>query len=330
MRRRDLLASFGVTILARARPAFGQATKPLPEIAVLMAGRADDPADQALLAAFKSGLSAFGWDEGTTIHIEYRWGDTDDDRIRAHALELVRRAPRMILTSGAPAIVALKQATSTIPIVFAGASDPVGAGLVESLPRPGGNITGFSHFDYAYCSKWIDYLKQMVPDVARLVVLGRPTDPSTGGYLKVIGPVASSLGLDTLTAEIVHADDIEPALERAVKSKSRTGLLVLPDLILPSNRERIVKAAARHQLPATYPNKIYASAGGLMSYSTDRPALFHLSASYVDHILRGEKPADLPVQSPTTFDLVINLKTAKALGLTVPHSLLARADEVIE
>jgi ABC-type uncharacterized transport system substrate-binding protein len=170
----------------------------------------------------------------------------------------------------------------------------------------------------------------MAPEIVRLVVLERPADPSTAGYLKVVGPVASSLGLDIVLAEIIRADDIEPALEAAVQSKSNTGLLVLPDLILPGNRDRIVKAAARHRVPAAYPNKIYVTAGGLMSYATDRPALFRQSASYVDRIVRGEKPADLPVQSPTTFDLVLNLKTAEALGLTVPQALLARADEVIE
>ena len=330
MRRRDLIAALSVAILARAHRAFGQPAKPTPEIGVLMAGRAEDLAEQASLAAFISGLEAFGWREAKTIHIEYRWGDADDDRIRAHAAELVRLAPKTILTSGAPAIVALKQATSTIPIVFAGSSDPVAAGLVVSLARPGGNITGFSHFDYGYGAKWVDYLKQMAPEIDRLVVLERPADPSTAGYLKVIGPVAASLGLDTIMAEVIRPDDIEPALDAAVQGKPNAGLLVLPDLIFPDNRDRIVKAAARHRLPAAYPNKIYVTAGGLMSYATHRPALYRQSASYVDRILRGEKPADLPVQSPTTFNLVINLQTANALGLTVPQLLLARADEVIE
>jgi putative ABC transport system substrate-binding protein len=164
--------------------------------------------------------------------------------------------------------VALKHATSTIPIVFAGSSDPVGAGLVASLAHSGVNITGFSHFDYAYCSKWLDHLKQMAPEIVRLVVLERPADPSTAGYLKVIGAVASSLGLEIITAEIIRADNIEPALEAAVQGKSNGGLLVLPDLIFPGNRDRIVKAAAHHRLPGAYPNRIFVAAGGLMALST--------------------------------------------------------------
>jgi putative ABC transport system substrate-binding protein len=174
-------------------------------------------------------------EEAKTIYIEYRWGEANDDLIRAGATELVRLAPEVILTYGAPAIVALKQATSTIPIVFAGSSDPVEAGLVASLAHPGGNITGFSHFDYAYGSKWLEYLKQMAPEINRLVVLERPADPSTAGYLKVIRPIAVSLGLDSIMAEIIRPDDIEPAIEAAVQRKSNTGLLVLPDLIFPGN-----------------------------------------------------------------------------------------------
>jgi putative tryptophan/tyrosine transport system substrate-binding protein len=330
MRRRSLVMALSVSILAREYPALGQPNKTLREIGVLMPGRSEDLAEQALLAVLKSALEALEWKEGKTIHIEYRYGEGDDGKIRTHAAELVRLAPGVIVTYGAPAITALKQATSTIPIVFAGSSDPVEAGLVESLSRPGGNITGFSHFDYAYGTKWLQFLKEVAPKIDHLIILERPADPSTAGYLKVIRPVASALGLNVTTAEVVRHEDIEPVLENAVHGNTNSGLLLLPDLVFPVYRERVTKTAARHRLPATYPNKIFVTAGGLMSYSTDRPALFRRSASYVDRILRGEKPADLPVQNPTTFALTINSRTARDLGLTVSSALLARADEVIE
>jgi len=330
VRRRVILKGLGITTFAHAHPVFAQLTKPLPQIGILMPGRADDRNDQVLLAALRSGLAEVGWTEAETIHIEYRWGNANDEGIHTQAAELVRLAPRVIVTVGAPAIVALKQVTSTIPIVFAGSSDPVEAGLVTSLSHPGGNVTGFSHFDYAYATKWVECLKQLAPEISRLVIFQRPADPSTPGYLKVIGSVAPSLGLETSLVGIVGADDIEPALDAALHDSSKTGLLVLPDLIFPANAEKIVRAVARLRVPATYPNKIFVAAGGLMSYSTDRPVLFHRTASYVDRILRGEKPGDLPVQSPTKFELAINLKTANALGLAVPQMLFALADQVIE
>jgi putative ABC transport system substrate-binding protein len=298
-------------------------------IGVLMNLPSDDPEGMARLAAFLQGLQELGWIVGRNVRIDYRWGTGDADRTRGYAAELVALEPDVILSSGTPSIGALQQATRTVPIVFAQVPDPVGAGFIETLARPGGNITGFGAFEYGTSGKWLELLKELAPHVTRAVVLRDPALGLGTGQLAAIQAVAPPLGVELTPIGVRDAAEIERGITAFARSPNG-GMIVTASTPALIHRELITKLAARHRLPAVYSFRYFVTVGGLISYGLDSVDPFRRAASYVDRILKGEKPGDLPVQAPTRYELVINLKTAKALGLTVPDSLLARADEVIE
>ena len=298
-------------------------------IGVLMTLSEDDAEGRERMAAFLQSLQQLGWSDGSNVKIDYRWGANDADRIRRYAAELVALAPDVILTAGTLSVAVLQQATRTVPIVFGSVIDPVGAGFVETLARPGGNITGFTVFVYGISPKWLELLKQIAPHVTRAAVLRDPTVASGTGQLGAIQGAAPSFGIELRPIDVRDAGDIE----RSVVAFARTsngGLIVTGSAAAASHRDLIVKLAARYRLPAVYPARYFVSSGGLISYGPDRVEQYHRAAGYVDRILKGEKPAELPVQAPTKYELVKNLKTAKALGVIVPPTLLAQADAVIE
>jgi ABC-type uncharacterized transport system substrate-binding protein len=281
-------------------------------------------------AAFLQGLALLGWIDGRNVRIEYRWGEGDAEHIRKHAAELVALAPDVILAGGSSALGPLLQATRTIPIVFVTVPDPVGAGFVDSLARPGGNATGFTTFEYGIGAKWLELLKEIAPGVKRVAVLRDPTNPAGIGQWGAIQSVAPSFGVE-LSAVNMRSETGE--VERAVAAFARqpnSGLILTASAGAAARRDRLIAMAARHKLPAVYPYPYYVASGGLISYGPDPVDQYRRAAGYVDRILKGEKPADLPVQAATKYNLTINLKIARALGLEVPPTLLARADEVIE
>ena len=298
-------------------------------IGVLVSIAADDQEGQARMTAFVQGLQKLGWTDGRNARIEARWGAADADRIRRYASELVALAPDVIFVGGGSAMGPLLQATRTIPIVFAQVTDPVGAGYVDSLARPGGNTTGFINFDYSISAKWLELLKEVAPHVTRAAVLRDPDIASGPGQWAAIQTAAPSVAVDVSPLNVRDAGQIERAVT-AFALRSNSGLIIAASAIVSRNRNLIIALAARYRLPAVYNARFYVTGGGLVSYGPDRIDSYRRAASYVDRILKGEKPADLPVQAPTKYELVINLKTAKALGLEAPSSLLARADEVIE
>jgi putative tryptophan/tyrosine transport system substrate-binding protein len=281
------------------------------------------------LAAFQHGLQELGWTEGRNLQIETRWfaGNTDDNR--KNAAELVELAPEVIVASGSATAGPLLQATRTIPIVFTVVPDPVGAGYVESLARPGGNATGFTTFEYGIAAKWLELLKQIAPRLTRAAVLRDPGISAGTGQWGAVQSVAPSLGVEVRPVNMGDAREIERAIETFARS-SNGGLILTGSGLALVHRDLIITLAARYKLPAIYFERYFVAAGGLMSYGPDFLDQYRKAAGYVDRILKGEKPADMPVQAPTKFELVINLKTAKTLGLTIPPSLLATADEVIE
>ena len=289
---------------------------------------ADDSEGQARVAAFLQGLQETGWVVGRNAQIDIRWGMGDPERIRKNVTELVALRPDAIFATTFPTVVALQQATRTVPIVFAGLFDPVGAGLVTSLARPGGNTTGFASFEYGLSVKWLELLKQVAPRVTRVAVLRDSLTPVGIGQLAAIQGVAPSFGVELTPIVVREPDEIEPAVAAFARS-SDDGLIVTIGTLTDAHRDVIGKLAARHRLPAVYPFPFFVRSGGLMSYGTDITDLYRRAAGYVDRILKGEKPADLPVQQPTKIQLAINIKAAKALGLEVPPALLARADEVL-
>jgi len=297
----------------------------------LLMGTADDPEGQTRVAALKQGLQELGWTDGRNIHIETRFGGADAARIRADAAELVAFAPDVIVGQTTPVIRALRQATSSIPIIMAAVNDPIDQGFVSSLAHPGGNITGyvtgFSQFKYGLSGEWLELLKEIAPKVTRAAVI---RDPASGiGQFGAIQAVAPSLGVEVSPFNVRDAGEIERTIT-AFSHSSNGGLIVTGSALAVVHRELIIALAARNKLPAVYFERLFVTRGGLVSYGPDLLDQFRRAAVYVDRILRGEKPADLPVQAPTKYELVINLKTAKVLGLDVPPSLLARADEVIE
>jgi putative ABC transport system substrate-binding protein len=297
-------------------------------IGVLMHAISDEPESQARVAAFAQGLQEAGWSVGRNVRIETRWSTGDLARLRKDAAELVALAPDVVLAGVGATIPALLEASHTVPIVFAQGLDPVGAGFVESLARPGGNATGFTQFEYSLSGKWLEVLKEVAPGVTRVGVL-REAGPAGIGQWAIIQAVAQSSGVELSPINLRDASEIE----RAVTAFARTpngGLIVVVSALSLFHRELLIALAARYQLPAVYPYRFFVMGGGLISYGPDLINQYRRAASYVDRILRGEKPGDLPVQAQTKYELVINLKTAKALGLTVPEMLLARADEVIE
>jgi putative tryptophan/tyrosine transport system substrate-binding protein len=328
MKRREFITLLGG---AAAWPQMARAQQPqrVRRIGVFMPGVADDLEFQAFNAAFLQRLGELGWIVGRDVRIEYRWGAGDTERYRAIAAELVALAPDVVFGFGTATVSALQKATSSVPIVFANVADPVGGGLVESMARPGGNSTGFITHEFGFAGKWLELLKEMAPGVTRAAVM---RDSAIGSQIAMFGSiqsVAPSLGVELRPIDTRDPGEIERAVS-AFAGEPNSGLIVALGARVILHRDLIVTLAARHRLPAVYPDRAFVAAGGLISYGSDQVDQMRRAASYVDRILKGEKPADLPVQAPTKYELVINLKTAKAIGLAVPDSSLARADEVIE
>jgi putative tryptophan/tyrosine transport system substrate-binding protein len=298
-------------------------------IGVFMNLASDDAEGQARNAAFLQGLQESGWTVSRNVQIDYRWSAGDAELFRRHAAELAVLAPDVILATGSATVGPLLQATRTVPIVFVQVPDPVGAGFVESLARPGGNATGFTIFEYGISGKWLELLKEIAPSVTRVAVLRDPAIAAGAGQLGAIQSVAPSLGVELRPLGVRDAGEIERSVTAFARS-SNGGLIVTGSTLAMVHRDLITTLAARHRLPAVYNSRYFATVGGLISYGSDSIDPYRRAASYVDRILKGEKPADLPVQAPTKYELVINLKAAKALGLEIPSSVLARADEVIE
>ena len=328
MRRRDFLSVVGSAAAAWPLAARAQQSSRMRRIGALMNLAADDPLAQIEVAGFVGGLKERGWTLGSNLQIEYRWGAGDANLYRKYAAELVALAPDAILAIGGTAVAALQAATRTVPIVFAKATDPVSRGLVASLARPGGNTTGFVQYEFATAGKWLELLKQIVPNVKRAAVIRDVSETSGIGQMAAIQAVAPSFGIEVSPIDARDAGEIERAITEFARSDS--GLIVTESGKSIVHRKLIITLAAKHRLPAVYPYRYFVTDGGLISYGPDELDAFRLAADYVDRILRGEKTADLPVQAPTKYELVINLKTAKALGLAIPQSLLATASDAIE
>ena len=327
MKRREFITLLGG---AAAWPLAAHAQQPerMRRVGVLMNWAADDPEGQARVAAFEQSLQELGWTVGRNLQIDYRW-NVDTDRIRKYAVELVALAPDIILAHASTSVASLLQATRTVPIVFVNVTDPVGGGLVDSLARPGGNATGFINFEYGTSGKWLELLKEIAPGVTRAAVLRDPAIAAGPGQLGAIQSVAPSLGVELTPVNVRDAGEIERAVTTFARGPN-DGLIAPGSTGSVVHRHLIIRLAARHRLPTVYSQRLFVTGGGLISYGPDRVDQYRRAAGFVARILKGEKPADLPVQAPTKYELVINLKTAKALGLEVPPTLLARADEVIE
>jgi putative ABC transport system substrate-binding protein len=289
----------------------------------------DNPDNRASYKAFVQTLEQLGWKDGNNVRLDTRWAEGRESEIRKHALNLVAAGPDVIVATGTSAIGPLLQATRTLPIVFVNVADPVGAGFIESMARPGGNVTGFVQFEYPLGAKWVELLKQIAPDVQRVAVLRDPTTASGVGLFAVIQSMAPSLAIEATVINVREAGEVERTLTGFARSPNG-GLIVTPGALAVSHSELIISVAARHKLPAVYFRRYFVAYGGLVSYGYDIVQQYRGVAGYVDRILKGAKPADLPVQAPTKYQLAINMKTAKALGLEIPPTLLARADEVIE
>src|SRR5215208_6495403 len=329
MRRRDFIVLSGGAAAAPLAALAQQADR-MRRIGVLFGSATDDSEYQTRFGAFLQGLRQLGWADGRNVRIETRWATTNPDDIRRHAAELAALAPDVILAGTGTATVApLLQATHTVPIVFALVIDPVGAGFVANLARPGGNATGFTIYEYSMSGKWLELLKEIAPRVTRAAVLRDPAVASGIGQFGAVQIVAPSLGVEVSPVAVRDADEIERAVT-AVARGSNGGLIVTGSAFGIVHRKLITTLAARHKLPAVYSGRFYVTAGGLISYGPDPIDPFRRAAGYVDRIFKGEKPADLPVQAPAKYELVVNLNTAKALGIDIPTTLLARADEVIE
>jgi putative ABC transport system substrate-binding protein len=327
MRRREFITLIGGTV-AWPLAARGQQPNQMRRIGVLMTGPPDDQEGQSRLAGFLRGLQELGWTAGGNLQIDYRWANDSAHR-HQYAAELIALAPEVILASTSPSTAALQQASQTVPIVFASVTDPVGQGFVASLPHPGGNITGFALYEYGIGTKWLELLKEIAPHLTRVAVLRDPTLPFTSGELGAMQGVAPSLHVDVSAVNVCGAGEIERGIA-AFARQPNGGLVTLGSPVTLANTDMIVTLAVRHRLPAIYTTRYFVIGGGLMSYGPDRVDLYRRAAGYVDRILRGEKPTNLPVEAPTKYQLVINLKTAKALDLKIAPALLTRADEVIE
>jgi putative tryptophan/tyrosine transport system substrate-binding protein len=328
MQRREFITLLGGAVAAWPLIARAQQAEQMRRISVFTGGT-ENPEFQARLAAFVQGLQQLGWIDGRNVRVDYRWGAGNADNIRKHAAELAALAPDVILASGTVTMGPLLQATRTVPIVFVNVADPVGAGFVDSLSRPGGNATGFMQFEYNLSGKWVELLKQIAPGVTRAAVLRDPAITAGIGQFAIIQSVAPSLGVEVSPVNVREAGEMERAVTAFARAPN-SGLIVTASALANVHRDLIVTLATRHKLPAVYYDRYFVTGGGLISYGPDILDQHRRAAAYVDRILKGEKPTDLPVQAPTKYELVINLKTAKALSLTVPPSLLARADEVIE
>jgi putative ABC transport system substrate-binding protein len=328
MRRRDFISLVGG---AASWPLAARAQQPkrMRRICVLISLAADDPQSEARVAALLRGLQPFGWEDGRNLRIDYRWGAGDASRMRSYAAELIALAPDVVVAGGSEATAAFQQATRNVPIVFVNVVDPVGAGFVDSLSRPSGNATGFMLFEYGLSPKWLELLKEVAPGVTRVAVIRDAAIASGIGQLGAIRAVSSSFGMEVSPIGVGDAVEMERAVSAFARGPS-AGMIVTGSPSTSFHRDLIISLAVRHRLPAVYPLRFFAERGGLVSYGANVVDQHRLAAVYVDRILKGEKPADLPVQAPTRYELVINMKTARALGLEVPPTLLARADEVIE
>jgi ABC-type uncharacterized transport system substrate-binding protein len=330
MKRRAFITLLGGAAAAWPLAVRAQQGERMRRIGVLAGGAVASDADtQERNAVFAKSLQELGWVIGGNVRIDFRYGVGDAANLRKYAEELVALAPDVVLASGASALVPLLQATRTVPIVFVAVTDPVGAGFVESMAQPGGNATGFMQFEYSLSGKWLELLKEIAPGVTRAAVLRDPATTAGVGQFAVIQSVASSIGLDVRPVNVRDAGEIERAMTATARSPN-AGLVVTASASSLVHSALITTLAERHKLPAVYPRRSFVAAGGLISYGFDALEQVHHAAGYIDRILKGDKPADLPVQAPTKYELLINLKTAKAIGLTVPSTLLARADEVIE
>jgi putative tryptophan/tyrosine transport system substrate-binding protein len=328
MRRRDFIKVIAGSTAAWPLAVRAQRADRVRLVGSLNILAEDDPESRLRIAAFKQGMRELGWTEGGDVRIEARWAGGDDGLLRKYAAELAALAPDVILTSGSVTVRPVQQATRTIPIVFVQVVDPVGSGYVDSLSRPGGNTTGFTLFEYSLSGKWLELLKEIAPNVTRAAVIRDPTRGSGIAQFAAIQTVASSLGVELSTINALDVHDMERGI--AAFARSANGGLIVTSGGTGFHRNVIIPLAAQLRLPSVYPYRYYAVEGGLVAYGPDTIAQYRRAARYVDRILKGEKPADLPVQAPTKYELTINLKTAKALGLNVPPTLLARADEVIE
>ena len=329
MRRREFIGLVGGAAVSWPLAARAQPAGSMPLIGVLMNTAPSDPEAQPRVAAFQQGLQELGWTDGRNVRIEYRWGAGDADRFRRYATELAALEPDVFLASGTLSVAAFQQVTRTVPIIFTLVTDPVGAGFVDSLAQPGGNITGFMLSEYTLSGKWLELLKQIAPSVKRAAVLRDSVNPAAIAQFGSIQAVAPSLGVVVSPVDVRDANEIERAVAAFARS-ANGGLIVTGSAVATTHRELIITLAARHKLPAVYTDRFVVVGGGLISYGPDRIDQYRRAAGYIDRILKGEKPAVLPVQAPTKYELVVNLRTAKAIGLDIPAPLLARADEVIE
>jgi putative ABC transport system substrate-binding protein len=329
MQRREFITLLGGAAATWPLTARAQQPEQMRRVGVLMNTAADNPEAQAGIAAFKQSLQQLGWSEGRNVRFDIRWGANDVDQDRKYAAELIALAPDVILGSGTLSVTALQHSSHNVPIVFVQVSDPVGAGLIDTPARPGRNTTGFMNFEYSLSGKWLDLLKQVAPSVTRVAIFGNPANPASVAQFSAIQALARSFGVEVRPVSVGDTSEIVRAVA-TLASSPNGGLIVTPSAGESVHRELIIALAAQHKLPAVYSDRFNVTDGGLISYGPNRVDQFRGGASYVDRILKGEKPADLPVQAPTKFELVINLKTAKALGLSVPQALQASADEVIE
>ena len=329
MKRREFITLLGGAAATWPALAQAQQSEHVRRIAVLMNRAPNDSEGQARLATLRQALQQLGWNEGRNVQIDIRYGEDNIDRERKYAAELLALSPDIIVASGTVSVTALQPISKDVPIVFAVVTDPVGAGFVDNLARPGGTVTGFMIYEYSLAGKWLELLKQIAPSVTQVVVLRDPTNPSGIAIFGAIRTAAQSLGVQVSPAGIRDAGEVERAIAALARS-GNGGLIVTPNASGSVQRELIVALAAQYKLPAIYPFRYLVHNGGLMSYGTDLVDQFWLAARYVDRILKGEKPGDLPVQAATKYQMAINLKTAKALGLSVPNSLMSLADEVIE
>jgi putative ABC transport system substrate-binding protein len=329
MKRRDFITLVGGAAVAWPIPAHAQQGDRVRRVGVLMGLAEDDPETKARVAKLRQELEKLGWLEGRNIRIDVRFGASSPDLFRVLAKELVASQPDVLLAHSTPVAAALQRETRTIPIVFVNVSDPIGEGFITSLARPGGNLTGVLHYEAGIIGKWLAMLKEIAPRTARVAFV---TNPKTSGYDYFLGAAktaAQLLAIELIPTHVANAADIERAIESFARVPNG-GLMVPPDTTIITHRAVVIALAARHRLPAVYPFRLYVAAGGLMSYGTHQVEMFGQTASYVDRILRGANPAELPVQAPTKYETILNLKTAKALGLEIPATLLVRADEVIE
>jgi putative tryptophan/tyrosine transport system substrate-binding protein len=329
MKRREFITLLGGAAAVWPLVARAQQPERIRRIGALMNSAADDQEGQARMAAFLQRLQELGWADGRNVRIETRWAGSDAERLRRDAGELVAVAPDVILASASPSVAALQQASRSVSIVFANVIDPVGAGFVASLARPGGNATGFLAYEYSLSGKWLELLKEISPRVTRAAVLRDPALAAGIGQLAAIQSVAPSFGVELTPLDVRDAGEIEHAIDAFARAPNG-GLIVTASTLATTHRKLIIMLAARNRLSTVYPFRFFVAGGGLISYGQDSIDAYKRAASYIDRILKGEKPADLPVQAPTKYELAINLKTAKALGLDIPATVLARADEVIE